>query len=154
MLTIFYYPTSLRIFQENIAVPSSANHGRLTRAKRSGLKNYPGKLNMRLRKNTGLLDETEAVLIADVSDALAHPARVKIYQFILEKNKDMIPVCNQDLVASFDYSQSTISQHVKKLIDANLIQMKKQDKKSMYFANIGRLSQYLAATRKFNTFDR
>ena len=116
--------------------------------------NYPGKLNMRLRKNTGLLDETEAVLIADVSDALAHPARVKIYQFILEKNKDMIPVCNQDLVASFDYSQSTISQHVKKLIDANLIQMKKQDKKSMYFANIGRLSQYLAATRKFNTFDR
>ena len=122
--------------------------------KRSGLKNYPGKLNMRLRKNTGLLDETEAVLIADVSDALAHPARVKIYQFILEKNKDMIPVWNQDLVASFDYSQSTISQHVKKLIDANLIQMKKQDKKSMYFANIGRLSQYLAATRKFNTFDR
>ena len=111
-------------------------------------------INMRLRKNTGLLDETEAVLIADVSDALAHPARVKIYQFILEKNKDMIPVCNQDLVASFDYSQSTISQHVKKLIDANLIQMKKQDKKSMYYANIGRLSQYLAATRKFNTFDR
>ena len=111
-------------------------------------------INMRLRKNTGLLDETEAVLIADVSDALAHPARVKIYQFILEKNKDMIPICNQDLVASFDYSQSTISQHVKKLIDANLIQMKKQDKKSMYFANIGRLSQYLAATRKFNTFDR
>ena len=121
---------------------------------RSGLKYDPGKLNMRLRKNTGLLDEAEAVLIADVSDALAHPARVKIYQFILEKNKDMIPVCNQDLVASFDYSQSTISQHVKKLIDANLIQMKKQDKKSMYFANIGRLSQYLAATRKFNTFDR
>jgi ArsR family transcriptional regulator len=109
---------------------------------------------MRLRKTTGLLDETEAVLIADVSDALAHPARVKIYQFILEKNKDMIPVCNQDLVAAFEYSQSTISQHVKKLIDANLIQMKKQDKKSMYFANIGRLSQYLAATRKFNTFGR
>lgn len=109
---------------------------------------------MRLRKRTDLLDETEAVLIADVSDALAHPARVKIYQFILEKNKDMIPVCNQDLVAAFEYSQSTISQHVKKLIDANLIQMKKQEKKSMYFANIGRLSQYLAATRKFNTFGR
>ena len=110
--------------------------------------------NMRLRKKTNLLNEEEAVLIADVSDALAHPARVKIYQYIMECNKDMIPVCNQDLVAVFEYSQSTISQHVSKLIKADLIQMKKQDKKSMYFANIGRLCQYLAATRKFNTFER
>ena len=109
---------------------------------------------MRLRKNTDLLNESEAVLIADVSDALAHPARVKIYQYIMECNKDMVPVCNGDLVETFDYSQATISQHVKKLIKADLVQMKKVDKKSMYYANIGKLSQYLSATRKFNTFER
>lgn len=109
---------------------------------------------MRLRKNTQLLDEAEVVLIADISDALAHPARVKIYQYIMSCNKDLIPVCNQDLVANFDYSQSTISQHVKKLVKADLITAKKQDKKTIYYANIGRLSQYLAATRKFNTFQR
>lgn len=109
---------------------------------------------MRLRKNTDLLDEADAVLIADVSDALAHPARVKIYQYIMECNNDMVPVCNGDLVEAFDYSQATISQHVKKLIKADLVQMKKVEKKSMYYANIGKLSQYLSATRKFNTFER
>jgi ArsR family transcriptional regulator len=109
---------------------------------------------MRLRKDTELLNEKEALLIADVSDALAHPARVKIFQYIMACNKDLKPVCNQDIVADFDYAQSTISQHLKKLIGADLIQMKKNDKKSMYFANIGKLQMYLTATRKFNTFNR
>ena len=109
---------------------------------------------MRLRKDTKLLDEKEALLIADVSDALAHPARVKILQHILACNKDMTPVCNGDIVAAFDYSQSTISQHLSKLIKADLVQVKKDDKKSIYFANIGKLQMYLAATRKFNSFDR
>lgn len=109
---------------------------------------------MRLRKETDLLNENEALLIADVSDALAHPARVKILQHILECNKDLVTVCNGDIVSAFDYSQSTISQHLSKLIKADLVQVKKDDKKSIYFANIGKLQMYLAATRKFNSFDR
>jgi ArsR family transcriptional regulator len=109
---------------------------------------------MRLRKDTELLNEKEAILIADVSDALAHPVRVKIFQYLMSCNKDLKPVCNQDIVAEFDYAQSTISQHIKKLAAADLIQIKKQDKKSMYFANIGKLQMYLTATRKFNSFNR
>ena len=107
---------------------------------------------MRLRKESDDMQEEEIVLVAQVSDALAHPARIKIYQFIMKCNKERVPVCNKDVVAAFDYSQATISQHIKKLIQANLVQMKKDDKCSMYYANMGILMKYLDATRKFSTF--
>ena len=42
--------------------------------------------------------------------------------------------------------------NIKKLVQADLVQMRKDDKKSMYYANIGILSKYLAATKKFSTF--
>ena len=45
--------------------------------------------------------------------------------------------------------QATISQHIKKLVEADLIQVKKDDKFSMYYANIGILGKYLNATKKF-----
>ena len=109
---------------------------------------------MRIRKKTELLNEDEILLIADVSDALAHPVRVKLFNHILDQNKDLIEVCNGDLVEAFDYSQSTISQHMKKLVKSGLIQSKKVDKKTVYFSNIGKLNLYLAATRKFNSFQR
>ena len=104
---------------------------------------------MRLRKESDELQEEEILLVAQVSDALAHPARIKIYRFIMKCNRERIPVCNKDVVAAFDYSQATISQHIKKLIEADLVQMKKSDKFSMYYANFGVLVKYLDATKKF-----
>jgi DNA-binding transcriptional ArsR family regulator len=104
---------------------------------------------MRLRKELNELQEEEILLIAQVSDALAHPARIKIYRFIMKCNKDRVSVCNKDVVAAFDYSQATISQHIKKLIDAELVQVQKNDKFSMYYANFGILMKYLDATKKF-----
>ncbi|HWQ79908.1 MAG TPA: metalloregulator ArsR/SmtB family transcription factor [Anaerovoracaceae bacterium] len=104
---------------------------------------------MRLRKEADDLQEEEILLIAKVSDALAHPARIKIYRFIMQNNRNRTPVCNKDVVAAFDYSQATISQHIKKLTDADLVQVKKDDKYSMYYANIGILGKYLNATKKF-----
>ena len=109
---------------------------------------------MRIRKDTDILNEDEILLISDVSDALAHPVRVKLYNHIMDQNKDLVPVCNGDLVSAFDYSQATISQHMNKLVRSGLVQTRKDDKKTLYFANIGRLQQYLTATRKFNTFQR
>jgi ArsR family transcriptional regulator, arsenate/arsenite/antimonite-responsive transcriptional repressor len=104
---------------------------------------------MRLRKEADDLQEEEILLIAKVSDALAHPARVKIYRFIMQSNRNRTSVCNKDVVAAFDYSQATISQHIKKLVEADLIQVKKDDKFSIYYANIGILGKYLNATKKF-----
>ncbi len=104
---------------------------------------------MRLRKESDELQEEEILLIAKVSDALAHPARIKIYRYIMQCNRNRVQVCNKDVVAAFDYSQATISQHIKKLVEADLIQVKKDDKFSIYYANIGILGKYLNATKKF-----
>ena len=104
---------------------------------------------MRLRKEQDEILEDEILLIADVSDALAHPARVKMFKYIMQANRAMITVCNKDLVKHFDYAQATVSQHMKKLVDSGLVQIKKKDKFSYYYVNLGMLMQYLNATKKF-----
>lgn len=73
---------------------------------------------MRLRKEIDEMQEKDILLIAKISDALAHPARIKIFRYIMQENKNLSKVCNKDLVSYFDYSQATISQHVKKLKDS------------------------------------
>jgi ArsR family transcriptional regulator, arsenate/arsenite/antimonite-responsive transcriptional repressor len=104
---------------------------------------------MRLRKEANDLQEEEILLTARVSDALAHPARVKIFRYIFVSNRNRTPVCNKDVVATFDYSQATISQHIKKLVEAELVQVQKNDKFSFYYVNIGVLSKYIDAVKKF-----
>ena len=104
---------------------------------------------MRLRKEPDEMQEKEILLMAKISDALAHPARIKIFRYIMMQNRSRRPVCNKDLVKEFDYAQATISQHVKKLIDADLLQVKKQDRFSYYYVHLGTLQNYLDATRKF-----
>ena len=104
---------------------------------------------MRLRKDYDDLKEKDILLIAQISDALAHPARIKIFRYIMLQNKSRTPVCNKDLVNEFDYSQATISQHVKKLADAGLLQVKRQDRFSYYYVHLGMLQNYLDATKKF-----
>ena len=105
---------------------------------------------MRIRKDNDSFEEKDIEMIAKVSDALAHPVRLKLFRYIMQCNKSMENVCNKDLVASFDYAQATISQHVKKLVEAGLIEIKKQDKFSYYYANLGVLMQYINATKKFS----
>ncbi len=105
---------------------------------------------MRLRKDSNEIQEDDIMLIAKVSDALAHPARIKIFRYIMQANKAMVSVCNKDLVEHFDYAQATISQHTKKLAESGLLEIKKKDKFSYYYANLGMLMQYLNATKKFS----
>ena len=105
---------------------------------------------MRIRKDQELFEEKDIELIARVSDALAHPVRLKLFRYIMQCNKSMETVCNKDLVANFDYAQATISQHVKKLVDAGLIEVKKQEKFSYYYANLGVLMQYIDITKKYS----
>lgn len=104
---------------------------------------------MRLRKESDDLQEEEILIIAGVSDALAHPARVRILRYIMKCNAARQLVCNKDIVGAFDYSQATISQHLKKLQEGQLVQVKKQDRFSYYFVNIGMLSKYVKVVNKF-----
>ena len=104
---------------------------------------------MRLRKEIDEMQEQDILLIARISDALAHPARIKIFRYIMAQNKKREPVCNKDLVNHFDYSQATISQHVKKLKDAGLLQVQRKDRYSYYYVHLGTLNDDLVATKKF-----
>ncbi len=104
---------------------------------------------MRIRKDPRDTVDSEVELIARVSDALAHPARVRLFKYIMQQNRAMRPVCNKDLVEDFEYAQATISQHMKKLAASGLIESKVQDKFTYYYVNLGMLSKYLDATRKF-----
>ena len=58
---------------------------------------------MRLRKEIDEMKERDILLIARISDALAHPARIKIFRYIMAANKKRERVCNKDLVNHFDY---------------------------------------------------
>ena len=103
---------------------------------------------MRLRKEADELQEEEILMLSRISDALAHPVRIKIYKFIMKNNANRTSVCNKDVVENFNYSQATISQHIKKLLQADLVQIKKVDKFSMYYANIGILGKYMSSLKK------
>lgn len=104
---------------------------------------------MRIRKQGGELEENEIQLMAKVSDALAHPARIKIFRFIMKCNKERKLVCNKDVVAAFDYAQATISQHLKTLVQSGLVDTQKKEKYTYYFINIGILMNYLDIAKKF-----
>lgn len=105
---------------------------------------------MRIRKDKQELLEEEVLLIANVSDALAHPARIKLFKYVMNRNQERVAVCNKDLVENFPYAQATISQHMEKLVISGLVEKKRQDKFTYYYANLGMLSRYLNATRKFS----
>ena len=104
---------------------------------------------MRIRKDPNMQEE-DILLIAQVSDALAHPARVEIFRYIYIENMNRRTVCNKNLVENFDYSQATISQHIKKLVISGLIEVRKKENFSLYYVNIGILGRYLNAVKKLN----
>lgn len=81
--------------------------------------------------------------IAKIANAMAHPLRVALVRYLLSKNSgkgvDNI-TCNKDLVEMFDYSQSTISQHLKIMKDAELVITESKDKFTHYYVNTELLS--------------
>lgn len=131
------------------ATPGGCDTGRQIRfPDKHSNKNQKGN-EMRIRKDQDDILDEEIALMAQCSDALAHPARIRIFRYIMHCNKNMSNVCNKDLVQHFDYAQATISQHVKKLVDAGLVDTKKVERYTYYFVNIGTLMKYLNVTRKF-----
>ncbi len=105
---------------------------------------------MRIRKQEELSNDKELQLIAHCSDAFAHPARIEIFRYIYSENLERRTVCNKDLVAVFDYSQATVSGHLRKLIISGLIDVEEDGSRNYYFVNIGVLNRYMAAVRKLH----
>ena len=91
------------------------------------------------------------MLVTAASDALAHPLRVELFRYIYTENIARRQVCNKDLVSEFGYSQSTISQHMRKLLVSGLIESRKKESYSYYYVNLGMLQKYLNAVKKLNS---
>jgi len=108
---------------------------------------------MRIRKKEVIIDSLnveEVELVTKVSDALAHPARLELYRYIMTENRRMNQVCTKDLVAAFDYAQATISQHMKVLVKSGLVDVKNKEKFAYYYANLGVLMRYTDAVKKYS----
>lgn len=108
---------------------------------------------MRIRKKNEhheCLDGIDIDLIATISDAMAHPVRLELFRYIMQCNKKMKNVCTKDLVEEFDYAQATISQHMKTLVKSGLVETRKKEKFTYFYANLGVLMRYLDAAKKFS----
>lgn len=106
---------------------------------------------MRIRndysKSEEILDD-EIEFLAVVSDALAHPARIRMLRFIMDQNKTLSPVCNKTLVEQFGYAQATVSQHMKTLVRSGLVETKKKDKSTYYYVHAGLVYKYVDTVKK------
>ena len=79
-------------------------------------------------------DEQE---LADLAKALGHPARVRIIKILLERNAC---ICG-DIVDEIPLAQSTVSQHLKQLQEAGLIQGEIDGPRVCYCVDSARLKR-------------
>lgn len=103
---------------------------------------------MKIRKPINIEQEQEAIFIAEVADALAHPVRVALLHYVRQKNRVRNDVCNKDLVAHFPYSQSSLSQHIKKLKVVGLFKVEYKERFSFYSVDDTLLNHYIDSLKK------
>ncbi len=63
--------------------------------------------------------------------ALAHPARLEILQFLARRDN----CCCKDVVSHLPLAQSTVSQHLKVLVAAGLVDIRNEAQRSHYRLN-------------------
>ncbi len=101
---------------------------------------------MRIRSQITGDHITEAdVQTAKIADALAHPLRVALVKYLKAKNGGKgvdNETCNKDLVEMFNYSQSTMSQHVKVLVNCGLFITESKDKFTFYYLDTALLDTF------------
>ena len=72
-----------------------------------------------------LLNEQEALATAELFKALADPARVRIVNLLAISSE---PVCACELYEPLGLSQPTVSHHLKKLVEAGLLEREQRGK--------------------------
>jgi ArsR family transcriptional regulator len=71
----------------------------------------------------------DADRIAELTKALSEPLRVQIVD-VLRRSPE--PVCQCELIALFEVSQSLFSHHMRKLTDAGLVEVERRHKWAYY----------------------
>jgi ArsR family transcriptional regulator len=71
----------------------------------------------------------DADRVAAVAKALSEPLRVRILD-VLRRGDE--PVCQCELIALFDIKQSLLSHHMRKLVDAGLVDVERRHRWAYY----------------------
>ena len=77
----------------------------------------------------GLDPALDADRLAAVAKALGDPLRVQIFDVV---RRSAEPVCQCELIALFEIRQSLLSHHVKRLLDAGLLEVERRHKSAYY----------------------
>ena len=86
--------------------------------------------------------------LADFAKALAHPARIAILKLLAQRNEC---ICGE-IVEALPLAQSTVSQHLKELVNAGLVHGETEGPRSNYWINWKAFDRF---NNHFNTlFDR
>src|SRR3954466_12659771 len=80
---------------------------------------------------------------ADVMRALGHPVRLSILRILAEKAAN--DCCCTDVTECLPLAQSTVSQHIKVLLDAGLVQRSPKGTRNCYSLNSTRLESLQGA---------
>lgn len=81
--------------------------------------------------------------IANIMRALGHPVRLEILRILATQQQGQC--CCADVTDSLTLAQSTVSQHIKVLLDAGLIERKPHGTRNRYCIRHDRLSELNAA---------
>jgi len=77
------------------------------------------------------------VALAALLSALAHPARLKILRYLSRQDA----CCCGEIVGQIELAQSTVSQHLKILVDARLVRYEPANRRSRYSLDRAALSE-------------
>lgn len=86
-------------------------------------------------------DHCDRAAIAGKLAALSHPARICILQHLAEVETG----CCKDVVERLDLAQSTVSQHLKVLVEAGLLRLTPERQRSIYEVDRDALAALAAA---------
>ena len=76
---------------------------------------------------------------ADVMRALGHPVRLSILRILAERRSDC---CCTDVTEALPLAQSTVSQHIKVLLDAGLVERHAKGTRNCYSLRSDRLAAF------------
>lgn len=91
--------------------------------------------------SVGLDPALDAERIAAVAKALGEPLRVRIVDVVRRSEE---PVCQCELIALFDIKQSLLSHHMKRLVDAGLVDVERRHKWAYYSVSTDALEELTA----------
>jgi ArsR family transcriptional regulator len=91
--------------------------------------------------SVGLDRSLDAERVAAAAKALAEPVRVRILD-VLRRSEQ--PVCQCELIPLFGITQSLLSHHMKKLVDAGLVQVERRHKWAYYSVSTDALKELTA----------